>query len=488
MQNYKTEKMKLNSYPKYIAFGVLAYVLAACATPKVADIKTVKEIPTAVNENNTEAFTPLNLKTYFNDPDLIKLFDQVVEANPDLLIAQERVTMANSYLQRAKMNLLPSLEAGIIASGDHYGKYTIDGVGNYDTNFSTNISKDQKVNTDVTPNYWLGARSSWEIDAWGKLKNQRLAAQKRFFASTEGVNLLKVELFTDIANLYYQLVTLDTRLNIYQENYNLQQRAYEIVVAQRAIGKATELAVQQFNAQNKNILAEIEHLKAQIVAVEQAIQTLTGSYGGEIVRGSELMKSNKEILNQNINIQNIINSRPDVAANYFVLEATHADAKAAKAAFYPKIGIDAQVGLNSFSAETFFRPSSLAGQLLGGLMVPIFNKGQLKHEFNIATTEQEIAFLTYQKSVTSSFNELQSILKQITIYEKVLDLKGQEVNHLERAIVVSNELYITGYANYIELINTQKTKLQAQLDLLTIESENTRNNVLLFKALGGKLN
>ncbi len=480
--------MKLNTYPKYIAFGVLAYVLTACATPKVADIKTVKEIPTVANESNTTAFTPLNLKTYFNDPDLIKLFDQVVEANPDLLIAQERVTMANSYLQRAKMNLLPSLEAGVIASGDHYGKYTIDGVGNYDTNLSTNIAKDQKVNTDVTPNYWLGARSSWEIDAWGKLKNQREAAQKRYFASAEGVNLLKVELFTDIANLYYQLVTLDTRLKIYQENYNLQQRAYEIVVAQRQIGKATELAVQQFNAQNKNILAEIEHLKAQIVAVEQAIQTLTGSYGGEITRGTELMKSNKEVLNQNIDIQNIIHSRPDVAANYFVLEATHADAKAARAAFYPKIGIDAQVGLNSFSAETFFRPSSLAGQLLGGLMVPIFNKGQLKHEFNIANTEQEIAFLTYQKSVTSSFNELQSILKQITIFEKVLDLKGQEVNHLERAIVVSNELYITGYANYIELINTQKTKLQAQLDLLTIESENTRNNVLLFKALGGKLN
>lgn len=479
--------MKLNHYPKYITLGVLAYVLAACATPQVADIKTAQELPN-INEGKTKEFSDLNLKTYFNDPELNKLFDLVVEANPDLLIAQQRVEMANSYLQRAKMALLPSLEAGVIASGDHYGKYTIDGVGNYDTNLSPNISKDQRVNRDITPNYWLGARSSWEVDAWGKLKNQRLAAQKRFFASNEGVNLLKVELFTDIANLYYQLVSLDNRLRIYQENFNLQQRAFEIVVAQREIGKATELAVQQFNAQNKNILAEIEHLRAEIVAIEQAIQTLTGTYGGEVKRGSKLMVANKSILNQNIDIQNVINSRPDVMANYLVLEATHADAKAAKAAFYPRIGLDAQVGLNSFSAETFFRPSSLAGQLLGGLMVPIFNKGQLKHEFNVASKEQEIAFLTYQKSITSSFNELQSILKQITIYEKVLELKGQEVEHLDRAVEVSNELYLTGYANYIELINSQKTKLQAELDLLTIQSENARNNVLLFKALGGKLN
>ena len=120
-------------------------------------------------------------------------------------------------------------------------------------------------------------------------------------------------------------------------------------------------------------------------------------------------------------------------------------------------------------------------------MVPIFNKGQLKHEFKIANLEQEIAFLNYQKSVTSSFNELQAILKQITIYEKVLGLKGEEVAYLDKAIEVSNELYITGYANYMELINTQKTKLEAELDLLRIQIENTRNNVLLFKALGGKL-
>lgn len=480
--------MKNKFIPNTIACGVLAFALASCTVPQVSSIKDAQPLPSVINEESkTNDFDAVNLRTYFNDPALIHLFDQVVAANPDILIAQQRVEMANSYLQRAKMELLPSLEIGAIASGTRYGKYTIDGVGNFDTNKSTNISEDQKVGTDVTPNYWLGARSSWEIDAWGKLKNQREAAQKRFLASTEGVNLLKVELFTDIANLYYQLVALDKRLAIYEKNYKLQQRAFEIIKAQRATGKATELAVQQFKAQDKNILAEIEHLKVEIVAVEQGIQTLTGNYGGEVKRGKELMATNKEILNKTIDLQKVIHSRPDVAANYLVLEATHADAKAAKAAFYPKIGLDAELGFNSFSAETFFRPTSLAAQLLGGLMVPIFNKGQLKHEFNIASKEQEIAFLSYQKSVTSSFNELQSILKQITIYEKVLGLKAEEVQHLDRAVEVSNELYATGYANYLELINAQKDKLNAELDLLRIQNENTRNNVLLFKALGGNL-
>ena len=479
-----------NELNKYFKIGILSLVVMSCATPQVAEIKKAKEIPTnTVSETDVklDLNQQVELRTYFNDPELLNLFDEVVKANPDFQIAQQRIEIANSFLQRSKMSFLPSLEVGAVVSGDHYGKYTIEGVGNYDTNLSGNITEDQKINRNVTPNYWLGARSSWEIDAWGKLKNQKLAAQKKYLASEEGLKLIQVELFTEIANLYYQLVSLDTKLDIYQENFKLQQRAYEIVSAQREVGKATELAVQQFRAQNNNWLAEIEHIKAEIVSVEQAITTLTGRYGGEVKRSKQLLATNLTLLNKSMDVNSIIHSRPDVVSNYFVLEATQADAKAARAAFYPKIDLGAHVGLNSFSVDKLFNPASLAGQLLGGLMVPIFNKGQLKHDFNVANKEQEIAFITYQKSVTTAYNELQSILKQTEIFQKVLKLKSDEVKFLDNAIEVSNDLYLTGYANYMELINSQRSKLNAELNLLEFQFQNTRNNVLLFKALGGKL-
>ncbi|MBS1549864.1 MAG: TolC family protein [Bacteroidetes bacterium] len=473
----------------YIASGIIALALSSCAVPKVNDIKKPLEIPV---ENSTELNTAtstqsISLNEFFADPHLQKLFEDVVKANPDFQIAQQRLEIANSYLQRSKMALLPSLEVGAIVSGDHYGKYTIDGIGNRETNLSPTLSAKEKINENFSPNYWLGAKSSWEIDAWGKLRNQKQAAQKRYMASAEGIRLLQVELFTNIAQLYYQLVTLDKKLTIYQENLKLQQRAYEIVKAQREVGKVTELAVQQFKAQNNNILAELEYIKAEIVSTEQAIATLTGKYGTQVERSTTLLPTQVNVLNQELDVNNIIHSRPDVMANFLVLEATHADAKAARAAFYPRINVDATLGLNTFNAEMLFKPSSLAAQLLGGFMVPIFNKGQLKHEFNIATKEQEIAFLTYQKSVTTAFNELQSVLKQMKIFEEVLKIKSEEVAALDKGIIVSNDLYITGYANYMELINSQKSKLQAELDRLQFQHENTQNNILLFKALGGKL-
>ncbi|WP_407404214.1 TolC family protein [Chryseobacterium sp.] len=481
----------MNFKSKYISLGALAFLLVSCATPQVAELKKAEQLPETLVESTIQpisGFKNVTLKSYFNDPYLIQLFDKSVAANPDFGIAQQRIQIANSYLQRSKKELLPSLEIGAIASGDRYGDYTMEGVGNYDTNLSANITEKQKINRDFTPNYWLGGRSNWEVDLWGRLKSQNQSSLKQFLASEEGLKLLKIELFTDITKLYYQLIALDNRLKIYEENYQLQQRAFEIISAQRVVGKATELAVQQFKAQNKNIKAQIEHLKIEIVSVEQALRTLTGTYEGEIKRGDQLLKSNIDLLNQSYDVETIIHSRHDVLSKYYELEASQANAKAAKAAFYPRLNIDAKVGLNSFSSGTFFNVGSMAAQILGGLMVPIFNQGQLKHNFNVANAEQEIAFLNYQKSVTSAYNELYAILKQMDIYESALKLKNEEVEHLDLAVEVSNELYITGYANYLELINSQKNKLQADLDFLQFQEENSQNNVILFKALGGIIN
>ncbi|WP_431243153.1 hypothetical protein ACQ9BO_26855 [Flavobacterium sp. P21] len=67
---------------------------------------------------------------------------------------QERILIANSHLKVAKLALLPSLDFVADASGTHFGKYTMEGVGNFDTNFSQNITDKQKINENVSPNFF----------------------------------------------------------------------------------------------------------------------------------------------------------------------------------------------------------------------------------------------------------------------------------------------------------------------------------------------
>jgi outer membrane protein TolC len=306
-------------------------------------------------------------------------------------------------------------------------------------------------------------------------------------ASASGIFLLKNQLFTEIADLYYQLISLDKKLAIYQKNYAIQEVAFDIIYSQRETGKATELAVQQFGSQLKEIKADIEQIKMDVFTTEKAISTLLGDYGGAIARSSNFINSHVQLLNQAIPVDSIIHKRPDVQSSFYELEASKANAKAIRAAFFPTLKIGGYGAMNSFSLSTFFNPASLAWQILGGLTAPIFNQGQLKQNFYVANREQEIAFFTYQKNVINAYNELSSLLFQVDKYKEVLRYKTEEYEMLNRAVEVSNDLYLTGYANYLEIINSQKLKLQSEIDLVDYQLRNAKSFVQLYKALGGEL-
>lgn len=483
-------KQQINRY--IICGGIV--LLTACSAPKINDNLAAKQLPENFDLKRKKAadslqnFIPLKTETYFKDEKLEKLLKKAIAQNPDYLIMQERILIANSHLKAAKLALLPSLDLVADASGTHYGKYTMDGVGNFDTNFSQNINEKQRINENVSPNLFLGGKVSWEANIWGKLSNRKKAARERFFASQEGMRLLQTRLLSDIADLYYKLIALDKQAEIYKKNLKTQQKALDIVSAQRSVGKATELAVQQFNAQNNNILAEAEQLNLSIDQTEKALLNLLGEYGGKIERSTDFLSGHLAVLNQKISVDSIIHKRPDVSEAYHELRASNADAKAARAAFFPTLNLGGYAGFNSFSFSTFFDNGSFAWQLLGGLTAPVFNKGQIKQEFFVSNKRQQISLLQYQNTITTAYNELSALLHRTESFVDVLKYKSKEIEHLEIAVNVSNDLYLSGYANYLEIINAQKNKLQAELDFVDIQLKNAESQVLLYKALGGGIN
>ncbi|WP_343617909.1 TolC family protein [Flavobacterium sp.] len=489
INQYKNTDVIRTTKSAIIITGIL--LLTACSAPKITEKLDSVKLPEnfdAQRKNSADSlkpFIPLKTETFFKDPKLEALLKKAVAKNPDYLIMQERILIANSHLKVAKLALLPSLDLAADISGTHYGKYTMDGVGNFDTNFSQNINEKQRINEDVTPNLFLGGKVSWEADIWGKLSNRKKAAQQRYFASQAGMRLLQTRLLSDVADLYFKLIALDKQAAIYDNNLKTQEKALDIVSAQRSVGKATELAVQQFNAQNNNIHAEAAELHLSIDQTEKALLTLLGELGGKIDRSSDFLSGHLEVLNQKISVDSIIHKRPDVSEAYFELLASNADAKAARAAFFPTLNLGGYAGFNSFSFNTFFDTGSFAWQILGGLTAPVFNKGQIKQEFYVSNRKQEISFLQYQNTITTAFNELSALLHRNEAFEDVLKYKLKEIDHLEIAVNVSNDLYLSGYANYLEIINAQKNKLQAELDFVDIQLRNANSQVLLYKALGG---
>lgn len=151
----------------------LLLLLAGCTIPQKVSRKEIPAPPVSYGaDSKTDTFSvaALSYKEYFSDSLLAKLIAEVLSNNFDNKIATERLRIGEALLQMRKGALLPSLNIRAEATGTRYGRHTIEGVGNFDTNLSPNIDKSQQVNTRITPNYWLGLDASWEIDMWGKLK------------------------------------------------------------------------------------------------------------------------------------------------------------------------------------------------------------------------------------------------------------------------------------------------------------------------------
>jgi NodT family efflux transporter outer membrane factor (OMF) lipoprotein len=364
----------------------------------------------------------------------------------------------------------------------------MDGVGNFDTNFSVNVPPDRRIPVNL-PDYYLGFQSSWEVAAWGKLRNRKKAAAARFFASDKAKHLIQTTLVSEVARHYYSLLALDNKLLIIRENITLQQTAVTLITAQKAAGRATELAVKQFTAQLLNTQSLEALVKQEIVRHENELNLLLGRYPQPIERGQVILNQQlpKE-LEAGLPSQLLI-QRPDIRQAELQLLASRLDVKAARAAFLPSLNLTAGIGLQSFTTAVLFNaPTSTAYSLLGGLTAPLFNRNMIRGEYRKASASQLESFYLYQQSILHGFQEVATQLNKIENLRQSYQFKSLEVTTLEEGVAASNDLFIAGFASYLEVVTAQKSVLSAELDAIDTKQQQFNATIDLYRALGGGWN
>jgi len=475
--------MYKNKFHIYIVF--MLFFITACSSLKTIDVAPRDGMPasyTGITDSSSVSALPVS--SFFTDAYLLDLIDTAMAANPDILTALQRVEIANANLKYNGLLLLPSVTLNANAGLEKYGDYTMNGVGNYDTNLSPNINNRQRI-PDPTPDYFLGFRSSWEVDLWGKLRNRKKAAFNRFLASQSGYKMVATSLTSQIATAYYHLLALDNELRVIRKNIALQNNALEIVKIQKMGGRASELAVQQFLAQQKRTQGLEYQVKQQITETENQLNFLTGQYSKAIGRDTSINTLKlPSMLKAGVPSQLLLN-RPDIQEAEYELRAMNADIKAVHAAFFPSLTLSPYVGFNAFSSSLLFNSGSLAYGLLGGITAPIFNRKLIKAEYGRTAAQGKQALYNYQKTVLSSYQEVLNSLKSIENYKQMYVHKQEEVQALNNAVEVANDLYLVNRANYLEIITAQRNVLDAELELA-----NTKKNIFigainLYRSVGG---
>lgn len=455
---------------------------ASCSVPAVVQRAENRSVPTTyAGDADSANITAVNWRTFFNDPYLVNLIDTALKNNQELNITLQEIELAKNEVLFRQGPLQPSVAARFGLGVEKVGRYTSQGAGDA----STEISPGKEVPdplTDITGAVY----ASWEIDVWKKLRNAKKAALTRYLSSVEGRNFVRTNLVAEVAASYYELLALDNQLEIVRQNIDLQKSALEIVKVQKEAARATELAVQKFAAEVAATQSLEFDLLQRVRETENRINFLLARFPQPVPRQrTNLLAALPASISAGIPSQLLAN-RPDIRRAELDLEAAKLDVKVARAEFYPSFGITAALGFQAFKPSYLVKfPESVLYSLAGDLTAPLINRNAIKAEFYSANARQVQAMISYEQSILNAYIEVATQLSRIENLGKSYALKAKQVDALTRSIDISNDLFKSARADYLEVLMTQRDALEAKLELVETKKEQFAAAVNIYRDLGG---
>ncbi|KAF2517209.1 TolC family protein [Flavobacterium foetidum] len=474
---------KIKLYQYSIALG-LCLAVVGCKTPAAETSVASAPVPESFgNTKNQDTVTTASIKwkDFFKDQNLNELIDIALKNNQELNMTLQEIEIAKNDIRVRKGLLLPT--AGIRAGAgiEKVGRYTSQGAGDATTEIKPGVET-----PDPLPDFTVAAYANWEVDIWKKLRNSKKAAIDRYLATIEGKNFVVTNLIAEIADSYYELLALDSQLDIVKQTIQLQSNALEIVKVQKQAARATELGVQKFQAEVLTSKSLEFDILQKIKENENKINFLLGRYPQEIKRNhTDFLAMLPAEVKSGIPSQLLLN-RPDLKQAELELAAAKLDVKAARAEFYPSLDISAAIGVQAFKPSYLLTmPESLLYSLAGDLVAPLINRNAIKAEFSSANARQLQALYNYDKTILNAYLEVSTQLSKIENLQKGYDLKSQQVAALNTSIDVSNDLFKSARVDYFEVLMTQRDALEAKLELIDTKKEQLNAAVHVYRDLGG---
>ena len=409
---------------------------------------------------DTTTFGNLPWRSVFTDSQLQALIQQGLDNNPDLLNAALNVHMVNEGLKVARLAFLPS-----VALSPQGTLQSFDGAA-------------------ATKAYTLPVSASWNVDLFGNLLSVKRSAQMQLIATKDYQTVVKCNIISSIANLYYTLLMLDRQLEIVIDMEQLTKETWEKMkfMHENRVGYRST-AVQSAEAAYYQVQTQRIDILRQTREIENSISLLIGQPGQTIPRSTFADQSLPSEFSTGVGIQMLAN-RADVHANEMALAQCFYDIETARSRFYPSITISGTAAFTNNNG--LVNPGKWLLQAVGSLVQPIFQHGQIVAGLKVAKDKYEQAFNTWQNSVYKAGNEVSNALSSYNGYADMVVLDAKRVAVLKQNVADTRKLMeSSSNTTYLEVISAQSNLLNAEINEVSDQFRKMQSVVNLYQALGG---
>ena len=453
-----------------LLIGLAALTVVSCkslyGTYERPDVKTTGLIRDAVSVSDTLlatdtlSFGNLPWRSVFTDPLLQRHIETALGNNVNMLNAALNVKMVEAQLKAAKLAFLPQFTftpQGTIASWDG-GK--------------------------ASKTYQLPIAASWNVDLFGNLLSQKRSAQMALLQTKDYQTVVQCNIISNVANMYYTLLMLDSQLNILGDMTKLTKDTWDLMKLQMDLGRARSTSVHSAEANYYSVQAQTAEMKRQIREVENSLSLLLGQPAQQIPRGKLEEQSLPSEFSTGVGIQLLAN-RADVHAAEMNLAQCFYNVQTARSRFYPSLTISPSGTFTNSAGGGVVNPGKWLLSAVGSLVQPIFMKGQLTAGLRVAEAQYEQAYNTWQNTVLQAGSEVSNALVLYNSSNEKSALETQQIDVLKKNVEHTQLLFKSSGSSYLEVITAQQSLLNAQLSKITDDFHKMQAVVNLYQALGG---
>ena len=404
----------------------------------------------------------------YGDRTLDELEARIDTANPNLAAAVARYDQARAFAAEAAAGLYPQVQLG--------------------ASLSTNKqSKDRPLRGATQPNYYgantLDAIASYEIDFWGKLRNQAAAGAASAQASAADLATIHLGLQAELATNYLLLRGLDADIALLADTVNAYQKALDLTV-RRFEGKiASGMDVSRAQTQLYTVRALLSDTSAKRALLEHAIAALVGEPASDFSIPVRAVSIQPPDVPTGIPSE-LLQRRPDIASAERAVSAANSGIGVARAAFYPSFSLNLIGGTQSTELNLFSGPNSF-WSLGPSVSLPLFTGGALEAQESVAYANFRQASANYRATVLNAFLEVEDNLALRNWLGREYTDEEAATKAAQHTLEIALNLYRDGAESYLEVVTAQTALLQTQQTALDIHTRLLAANVGLIRALGG---
>ena len=408
----------------------------------------------------------------FKDEALQKLVRTAMVRNYDLHAAVARINAARANLGLARSDQFPQFDATAditstrSSQNGQFGAVPQGGRGRSFGNIFLNLL-------------------TFELDVWGRLRQQTKAARAELRASEEDRKAVLTTVVGDVAAGYFSLLELDSELDIAKRTLATREESLRLIRARQQGGLATLLDVRQAEELVYQATQTIPDTERSIEQTENQLSFILGNNPGPITRGQPLEQQQTLPIVPAGLPSSLLERRPDIRAAEESLVAQRALVSAAKKAYFPRISLTGLLGFQSDELSSLFSGPSRAWTFVPQVSQPIFTAGRLKSGVKAAKAQQEFAIVQYQQTTQNAFREVSDALVQ---YRKVKEIRAQQellVSTLRDRSRLAHLRYEGGVDTLLNALDSDRELFDAERNLTQTKRDELFSLVQLYKALGG---